>query len=289
MDFSLKGKVAVITGGSEGIGRATALRFAELGATIAICARRAEVLEKTAAEARTRGAEVLTVVADASKADDMARFIEQTVQRFGRIDIVVNNAGGTGQSPFAAVEDAVWQNDIDIKMMAQVRTARAAIPHMKKQVGGRIINLNMVAAKQPGAEQFPTVVSRAAGLALTKALSKELAVHNILVNAVAVGKIKTTGHERRAIRSGLSIDEYYAKTGKTIPLGRMGEAEEVANVIAFWHPMPRVTLPAPASMSMADSRAFCSTGTSADAGEACAPSADGSSFQGGRDVSGAVE
>ena len=233
MQLGLKGKVAAITGGSEGIGRATALRLAELGAKVAICARRAEVLEQTAVEIKKLGADVLAVVADAKKADDMARFIEQTAQRFGRIDIVVNNAGGTGQSAFDAVDDAAFQHDLEIKVMAQVRTARAVIPHMIKQGGGRIINLNMVGAKQPGAQQFPTTISRAAGLALTKALSKELAGFNILVNAVAVGKIKSKQQERRAARSGLSVEEHYAQTGKTVPLGRMGEAEEVANVIAF--------------------------------------------------------
>ena len=233
MQLSLTGKVAAITGGSEGIGRATALRLAGLGAKVAICARRAEVLEKAAAEIRQAGAEVLAVVADASKEGDMERFIEQTAQHFGRLDIVVNNAGGTGQSAFDKVGEPEWRNDIEIKVMAQVRTARTAIPHMKKQGGGRIINLNMVGAKQPGAEQFPTTISRAAGLALTKALSKELASSNILVNAVAVGKIKSMQQERRAARSGLSVEEHYAKTGKTVPLGRMGEAEEVANVIAF--------------------------------------------------------
>src|SRR5688572_18369922 len=163
MQLSLKGKVAAITGGSEGIGRATALRFAELGAKVAICARRADVLEKAAGEVRQAGADVLAVVADASKEGDMERFIEQTAQHFGRLDIVVNNAGGTGQSAFEKVGEAEWRNDIEIKVMAQVRTARAAIPHMKKQGGGRIINLNMVGAKQPGAEQFPTTISRAAG------------------------------------------------------------------------------------------------------------------------------
>jgi 3-oxoacyl-[acyl-carrier protein] reductase len=233
MQLSLAGKVAAITGGSEGIGRATALRLAGLGAKVAICARRPEVLEKAAAEIRKAGAEVLAVVADASKEGDMERFIEQTAQHFGRLDIVVNNAGGTGQSAFDKVGEPEWRNDIEIKVMAQVRTARTAIPHMKKQGGGRIINLNMVGAKQPGAEQFPTTISRAAGLALTKALSKELASSNILVNAVAVGKIKSMQQERRAARSGLSVEEHYAKTGKTVPLGRMGEAEEVANVIAF--------------------------------------------------------
>ncbi len=233
MQLNLKGKVAAITGGSEGIGRATALGFARLGAKVAICARRADVLEKAATEIRQAGAEVLAVVADASKPGDMERFIEQTAQHFGRVDIVVNNAGGTGQSAFDKVDEAEWRNDIEIKVMAQARTARAAIPHMKKQGGGRIINLNMVGAKQPGAGQFPTTISRAAGLALTKALSKELAGSNILVNAVAVGKIKSMQQERRAARSGLSVEEHYATTGKTVPLGRMGEAEEVASVIAF--------------------------------------------------------
>ena len=233
MNLSLKGKVAAITGGSEGIGRATALRLAELGATVAICARRAEVMEKTAAEIRKAGVEVLTVVADATKADDVARFIDETVKKFGRVDILVNNAGATGQAAFDTVDDKAWTNDIDIKVIAHVRTARAVIPHMKKQGGGRIISLNMVAAKQPGAKQFPTTVSRAAGLALSKGLSKELAPFNILVNVVAVGKIKSKQQERSAARAGLSVEDHYAQTGKTVPLGRMGEAEEVANVIGF--------------------------------------------------------
>src|SRR3970282_864405 len=122
--------------------------------------------------------------------------------------------------------------DISIKVFAQSRTARAAIPHMKKYGGGRIINLNMVGAKQPFAGGFPTTISRAAGLALTKALSKELAPFNILVNAVAVGKIKSKQQERNATRQGLSVAEHYEKTARTVPLGRVGEAEEFANVIA---------------------------------------------------------
>src|SRR5258705_9735297 len=133
MNLSLKGKVAAVTGGSEGIGRGTALRLAELGAKVAICARRAEVMEKTAAEIRKTGAEVLTVVADATKADDVARFIDETVKKFGRVDILVNNAGATGQAAFDTVDDQAWGNDIDIKVLAHVRTARAVIPHMKKQ------------------------------------------------------------------------------------------------------------------------------------------------------------
>ena len=233
MELGLGGKVAAVTGGSEGIGRATVERLLAEGAKVALCARREDVLHAFAAELRKNGADVLPIVADATKPGDMERFIDETVKRYGRIDIVVNNAGGTGQDAFAKVNDAAWQKDIDVKVFAQIRTARAAVPHMQKQGGGRIINLNMVGAKQPFAGSFPTTVSRAAGLALTKALSKEYAADNILVNAVAVGKIKSKQQERRAARTGLPVEEHYTRTGKTVPLGRMGEAAEVANVIAF--------------------------------------------------------
>ncbi len=233
MELGLRGKVAAVTGGSEGIGRATVLRLVQEGVKVALCARRPEILNAFADELRKSGGEVLPVVADAAKPGDAERFIEETVKHFGRIDIVVNNAGGTGQDPFVKVDDAAWQKDLDIKLFAHIRTARAAIPHMKKQGGGRIISLNMVGAKHPSENTFPTTISRDAGLALTKALSKEFAKDNILVNAVAVGKIKSMQQERRAARLGISVAEHYEKTGKTIPLGRVGEAEEVANVIAF--------------------------------------------------------
>lgn len=233
MELGLRGKVAAVTGGSEGIGRATVIKLVQEGVKVTFCARRKEVLDAFAAELGKMGGDVLPVVADAAKEGDMERFIDETVKRYGRVDIVVNNAGGTGQSPFGKVDDAAWQHDINIKVFAQIRTVRAAVPHMKKQGGGRIINLNMVGAKQPFAGSFPTTISRAAGLALTKALSKEYAADNILVNAVAVGKIKSMQQERRAAREGLSVAEHYEKTGKTVPLGRMGEAEEVANVITF--------------------------------------------------------
>ncbi|MGZ8198546.1 MAG: SDR family NAD(P)-dependent oxidoreductase [Burkholderiales bacterium] len=233
MELGLKGKVAAVTGGSEGIGRATVLRLVQEGARVALCARRADILNAFADELRKLDGDVLPIVADAAKPGDMERFIEETVRKYGRVDILVNNAGGTGQEPFEKVDDAAWQKDIDIKVLAHIRSARAAVPYMKRQGGGRIINLNMVGAKQPFAGSFPTTISRAAGLALTKALSKEFAAENILVNAVAVGKIKSKQQERRAARQGIPVEQHYAATGKTVPLGRMGESEEVANVIAF--------------------------------------------------------
>ena len=233
MELGLNGKIIAVTGGSEGIGRATVQRFVAEGAKVAFCARRQDALDKLAAEMRAAGGDVLCMVADASKEGEMEKFIEATVKHYGRVDVVVNNAGGSGQVAFEKVEKAMWDNDIAIKVYAQIRTAMAAVPHMKKQGGGRIINLNMVSAKQPGAAQFPTTVSRAAGLALTKGLSKEYAADNILVNAVAVGKIKSEGQARGAKRNNLTVDEHYARNSKSIPMGHMGESEEVANVIAF--------------------------------------------------------
>jgi 3-oxoacyl-[acyl-carrier protein] reductase len=233
MELGLKGKVAIITGGTEGIGKATALTLAREGAKVAICARRKALLDATAAEITKAGGEALAVVADMSKAADCERFINEVVQRFGRIDILLNNAGTSARGKFLELDDATWASDIELKVFGAIRCTRLAVPHMKKQGGGRIINITISSAKQPGAESMPTSVSRAAGLAITKALSKEFAADNILVNTICIGKIKSGQHERRYTKDGVSADDYYARLGKDIPLKRAGEAQEVANVIAF--------------------------------------------------------
>ena len=233
MELGLKGKVAVITGGTEGIGRATAMRLAQEGANVAICARRQGPLDETAARIGKTGAEVLAIAADMSKAADIERLMKAVVERFGAIDILVNNAGTSARGKFLELDDATWSADLELKVFGAIRCTRLAVPHMKKRGGGRIVNITISSAKQPGAESYPTSVSRAAGLALTKALSKEFAPDNIRVNTVCIGKIKSGQHERRYTREGGSADAYYAKLSKDIPLGRVGEAEEVANVIAF--------------------------------------------------------
>ena len=233
MELGLKGKVAVVTGGTEGIGRATALRLAQEGARVAICARRQEPLDRMAEEIGKHGAEALAVAADMSKAADVERFMNAVIGRFGRIDILVNNAGTSARGKFLEVDDAAWNTDLGLKVFGAIRCTRLAVPHMKKQGGGRIVNITISTAKQPGAESMPTSVSRAAGLAITKALSREFAADNILVNTVCIGKIKSGQHERRYTRQRVSADEYYREAARDIPLGRVGEAEEVANVIAF--------------------------------------------------------
>lgn len=238
MDLGLRGKVAVVTGGSEGIGRATARSLGREGARVVICARRAEVLEQAARDiAEETGAEIAPVVADVSQAADIERLIQTAVERFGRLDILVNNAGTSRALPFEQVSDADWQADLDLKLFAAIRTIRLALPHLRRAGGGSIVNILNIGAKQPAAASVPTSVSRAAGMALTKALSKEFAPERIRVNAVLIGLIKSAQHERRwrAQGGGQSLEAFYAELVRQrgVPIGRIGEAEEVGDLIAY--------------------------------------------------------
>jgi len=233
MDLQLKNRVAIVTGGSQGIGRATALRLAEEGASVVIAARGRELLDQVALEIRAAGGSVAAVQADVSRAEDCARLVAEAVKAFGRLDILVNNAGTSATGEFESVTDDIWQADFELKLFAAIRLARLAIPHMKQQGGGRIVNITNTGAKQPRAKSMPTTVTRAAGLAFTKALSKEFARHQILVNTICIGLVRAGQHERKAAKAGVAVEQYYANLAKDIPLGRVGRAEEVANAIAF--------------------------------------------------------
>ncbi|MBI4560871.1 MAG: SDR family oxidoreductase [Candidatus Rokubacteria bacterium] len=231
LELGLGGKVSVITGGSEGLGRACALRFAQEGARVAICARRKEILEGAAEAIRSEtGAEVLAVPADVTRAEQVEAFINQVIARFGRVDILVNNAGTSAAAAFEAVDDRAWHQDLELKLMAAVRCCRLVIPHMRSQGGGRIINVTTVGGKAPGARALPTTVTRAAGINLTKALATEYAPDGILVNTVCLGLVKSMQWERRARGDS---DAYYREVGKRVPIGRVGEAEEFADLVAF--------------------------------------------------------
>ena len=239
MDLGLKGKVAIVTGGSEGIGKAAAQSMAAEGARVAICARRLEVLEKAAKEIRAAtGGEVLAVQADMSTADGVKTLFDKVVGAYGGVDILVNNAGTSAAGYFEEITDDVWQADLDLKLFGAIRCSRAAIPIMKARGGGRIINVTNLGAKAPGARSVPTSVSRAAGVALTKAMSKDYAADNILVNTVCIGLIKSGQHERRwekqhEANADLTLDAWYGNMGDRVPLGRVGEAREAGDVIAF--------------------------------------------------------
>ena len=241
MDLGLTKKVAIITGGSEGIGKAAAHRMAAEGAQVVIVARRPDVLKAAAEDikAATKGV-VLPVQGDVAQPATIDHVVRTTLDNFGRIDILVNNAGVSMAKPFAAVSDEDWESDFGLKVWGAVRFIRAVIPEMRKVGGGRIINVTNLGGRTPGPSSMPTSISRAAGIAITKGLSKDLAKDNILVNTVCIGLIKSGQHERRHARlkqtnPNLTLDEVYAESVKNrgVPLGRVGEAHEAGDVIAF--------------------------------------------------------
>jgi 3-oxoacyl-[acyl-carrier protein] reductase len=241
MEMGLTDKVAIITGGSEGIGKAAAQRMAEEGARVVIVARRPEVLEEAAQDIRTATeGVVLPLAADVSDPASAELVVNTALENFGRLDILVNNAGISMAKPFEEVSDSDWEYDFDLKVWGAVRLIRRAIPEMRKVGGGRIINVTNLGGRTPGPSSMPTSISRATGIAITKGLSKDLAPDNILVNTVCIGIVKSGQHTRRYDRlkesnPGLTLDEFYAETARArgVPLGRIAETEEAGDVIAF--------------------------------------------------------
>ena len=217
MDLGLNNKIAVVTGSSEGIGKATATALAQEGAKVAICARRPDQLESAAQEIRSAsGGEVLAVPTDVMQPDQLEAFLQRVIDTWGGIDILVNNAGTAASGAFESVSDETWKSDMELKLFGAIRTSRIAIPVMRARGGGRIINITQILGKQPPANSVPTSVTRAAGIALTKELSKELAKDKILVNTICVNLVKSGQMARSAQRN-------YPGNERGRRLGRDGE------------------------------------------------------------------
>ena len=238
MDLGLKGKVAIVTGGSFGIGRAAATRFAEEGARVAIVARNAGDLERAATEisSETDG-EVIAVAADVCDAAQVERMVEEVRKRFGRIDILVNNAGTGNANPFEEMDDDLLTDDLQLKLYGAVHCIRSALPALKEH-GGAIVNVTTPAGKAAPAASVPTALSRAAGIALTKALSKEYAGDGIRVNTACVSYIRSRQNDRRwearhEADSSYSLEQFYRDQAAAVPLGRVAEAREAGDVIVF--------------------------------------------------------
>ena len=231
MQISLAGRSAIVTGGSKGIGLAVATQFAASGADVAIVARGREALDAAATAIRSRSqAHVAAIQGDVAVAADIKRVYDQAMAAFGKVDIIVNNAGTSRTGPIAELTDEVLQMDLDQKLFAAIRLTRLVFPQMKERRWGRVINVLNIGAKAPRAMSYPTSISRAAGLAFTKALAGEGAPHNVLVNAMMVGLIESDQHVQRAARTGVELDNYYGAAAKSIPIGRFGKPEEFANL-----------------------------------------------------------
>lgn len=235
MNVTMKDRVALITGGSKGLGLAMARRFAESGAKVAIVARGAEDLAAARIALAGDGLTVRDYVCDVSKAADISGTFDKIMGDFGQIDILVNNAGTSRAMSFETVTDEIWQQDLDLKLFAAIRFSRLVWPGMKARRWGRIINVLNTFAKAPPPASTPTSVSRAAGMALTKVMAGEGGPHNILVNAMLVGLILSDqwvqSHAKTA--PGTDFNEFTANMAKGVPLGRIGTGEEFANMACF--------------------------------------------------------
>jgi NAD(P)-dependent dehydrogenase (short-subunit alcohol dehydrogenase family) len=234
MEISLDGRSAIVTGGSKGIGFAVATRFAASGADVAIIARSRETLDEAVKAVKAKAkARVIGISGDVGAAADIQRAYDEAMKAFGKVDIIANNAGTSRAMAFEKVTDQILHDDIEQKLFAAVRLIRLVVPQMKERRWGRIINVLNIGAKAPRANSMPTSVSRAAGMAMTKALSQEFAPYNVLVNALLVGFIEADQHVQAAKRANLPLADYYKAREKDIPLGRAGKAEEFANLACF--------------------------------------------------------
>lgn len=235
MDLELSGKVVLVTGGSEGLGAAVCNRLIWEGARVALCARNLRRLEATADTLRAQGGEVLALPADVSRQEDLERFVAAAHERWGRVDALVNNAGSASARPFLSVTDQEWEEDLQLKLFAAMRAVRLVVPHLRAAGGGSIVNVLSIKAKEPGKNTTPSSVTRAAGMSLTKVLSKELGPEGIRVNAVLVGMIESGQWTRRAEAAGKPPEILYSEKSREagVPLGRIGRAEEFADVVAF--------------------------------------------------------
>lgn len=224
--MSLNGKVAVVTGGSRGIGYAVGSALAREGAALTLCGRDGVALEKVAAELETRGAQVLGIKADVTESVEVERVIEACLERFGALNILVNNAGITRDNLLLRMKDAEWDAVLDTNLKGAFYCTRAALRPMLKQRGGRIINLTSVVGVMGNPGQANYAAAKAGIIGLTKATAKEVASRGITVNTVAPGFVETD------MTHALDPD-LQGRIRSQIPLGRFATPEEVAELVVF--------------------------------------------------------
>jgi 3-oxoacyl-[acyl-carrier protein] reductase len=240
MDLGLAGRRAIVTGGSKGLGKAISAELMAEGASVVICSRNAVELAATAEELTKNAAAgagaVHAIACDVTDPDQVARFIADSVDALGGLDILVNNAGGARPGQFGTLTDDDWHADIEVKLMAQIRCTRAALPPLRRSTAPRVININAVYARYPDPAFLASSVNRASCLSLSKALSIELGRDGILVNSVNIGLVETPQwqniHQRRA--PDVPAEEFFGQLAAAeVPLGRFGRPDEVAGLVTF--------------------------------------------------------
>jgi 3-oxoacyl-[acyl-carrier protein] reductase len=238
MDLGLKGRVAIVAAASTGLGRAIAVEFAQEGAEVAICARRADELEKAAAEIKKAGGrEALRQVCDVT--DDLAvrKFVEAVENKFGRVDICVTNAGGPPSKKFLETSNEEWRKAVEMNLISAVSFAREVLPRMRKNHWGRLITITSMSVKQPVEGLILSNSIRAAVAGLARTLANEFGADGITVNNVCPGYTATDRlnelADKRAAVAGLSREKIFEQMAQQIPLGRIGKPEEFAAMVTF--------------------------------------------------------
>lgn len=239
MDLGLTGRVALVSGASQGIGREIALVLAAEGADIAICARRLDRLEQTAETIRALGRRVVAVPADVSTPDGPAAVLDATLATFGRVDILVNNAGKGHPKPMLELTDEDWHASLELNLMSAVRFASGCVPVMRAQRFGRIVNIASRVGREPDPYFGSYAAAKAALINFSKNLANAFSADGVLTNCIVPGLIRGEAVEEAAQRSaaatGMSVEEVYAATlrKRPIPAGRLGEPADVAGLVAF--------------------------------------------------------
>lgn len=238
MNLKLNGKVALVVASSQGLGKAIAEQLVTEGTSVMITSRNEEKLQTVYEELKQIGkGNVSYCPADITKIEDIQNLVTKTREEFGKIDILINNAGGPPGGTFEKFSDQDWQNAFELNLLSYVRTVREVLPDMKKN-GGRIINIASSSIKQPIPGLILSNTFRLGVVGLAKSLAEELAPYNILVNTIAPGRIATdrVAHldQVKAEKQGVSREDIEEASKKNIPLGRYGKPEEFAKVVTFF-------------------------------------------------------
>jgi NAD(P)-dependent dehydrogenase (short-subunit alcohol dehydrogenase family) len=238
MDLGLKGKNAVVTGGSQGVGFAIAQGLAREGCNVALGARGKHKLEEAANDLQTLGVEALPIISDFSTSEGCHNFIQQAANSMGGVDIVINNVGGMVPGNIESITDKDWQNTIDRNLMSYIWTSRAAVPHLRNSSAGRVLSVSGLSGTQLLPGSWSTTITNAGIHGMTKLLANELAANNITVNAIAPGTVKTEAWmgpraEAMAKARGITSDEIRTSMAANAMLDRLAEPEEIGDVAAF--------------------------------------------------------